>query len=132
MYLRNSKGSQTPLTTLTKDKGKHLPIVITPEVRNEVSSFKKRLEQMAEYEDETSYFDVKTIEIILNELDDYDRNILLAFYSCANCSSTILGKLLGISSSVAGTRVKSIQKKIKKLNNVPKTIHNPTRCNPDC
>lgn len=116
---------------LTKDKGKHLPITITAEVRKQITAFKERLKQMADQPDETSEFDAKTIHIILNELDDYDSNLLIAYYAVADCSPTVLGNLLGLSSSVAGCRVKAIQTKIKKLNNAPKTADNHTRMHYD-
>jgi hypothetical protein len=110
-------------------KARSKDITITPEVRKAINSFKKRLKEMAKYGDETSAFDVRTIDIILNELDDYDRNILCAYYSIAECRPFKLASYLGINSSIVCHRIKRIHTQIKKLNNVHKSNFNLPR---DC
>lgn len=108
---------------------KRKPITINQEVRNSVESFKKRLIEMAEQPDETSEFDARTVDIILNELDDYDRNIILAYYAIANTSPTILSNYLGISRQLIQRNIIRIIKQIKKLNDVPKSNFNmPREC----
>ena len=119
------------MTEYRKEKGKCLPIKIDKAIREKIEIFKQRLLQMASQPDETSEFDAETINIICYALDDYDRNILLAYYSVAECSPTRLGNMLGIRGSVAASRVKSIIKKIKNMNNVTKTIDNHTRVHYD-
>lgn len=86
-----------------------------------------RLIQMAGEEDETSDFDRTTVDIITNQLDDYDRNILLAYYAVADCSPTKLAKLLGINNSSISHKIKRIIKIIKSKNATPKTAHNHPR-----
>ena len=51
----------------------------------------------------------RIIYFILNELEPYERNILLAYYEWDNEAA----KLLGITTSVLGSWVKKINKKIK-------------------
>lgn len=115
--------------TICRKNGKCIPIVINDDVRKAIKSFAKRLEEMAAQPDETSEFDVETIRIILNDLCDYDRNILLAYYGVANCSPTALGKLLGTSCAVINSKVKKILKKITTLNNADKSRYNlPREC----
>lgn len=105
------------------------PITITPEIRSSIESFKKRLKEMAEQPDETSAFDARTIDIILNKLDDYDRNIICAYYSIADSSPSKMAKCLGVASSVLTNRISRIKKQIQKLNDIPKSAYNlPREC----
>lgn len=89
--------------------------------------FRARLEEMTSYPDETSEFDVETVRIILYELDDADRNIILAYYGVVNSSPTTLARLLGTTSQTIISRVRRITTKIKKLNNANKTPYNLPR-----
>ena len=66
-------------TATYKRKNKSMPMTITTEVRAAIESFKNRLIEMAEQPDETSAFDAYSIYLIMNYLDDYERNLLLAF-----------------------------------------------------
>ena len=114
---------------MTEMKKKNLkPLVITLEVREEIKEFKDRLLDMRNRLDETSDFDVKSIDIIFNELDDYDRNMLFAYYSIGECSPTKLAKYLDVTSQCVRYRITKILNKIKQLNDVPKTAHNHYRC----
>lgn len=109
--------------------GKNVPITITPEIRKHIELYKKRLQEMADQPDETSEFDRITIDIIINKLCDYDRNIICAYYTIAECSPTKLARLLGSSQSVISHKVKKIHKLITELNDTPKThYNNPREC----
>lgn len=108
---------------------KPVQLSITPELKSQIMHFRARLEEMTSYPDETSEFDVETVRIILYELDDADRNIILAYYGVVNSSPTTLARLLGTTSQTIISRVRRITTKIKKLNNANKTPYNLPR---DC
>ena len=95
-------------------KGKCLPIKITNETQEHIARYKQRLLEMSE-NDEIGEIDKKIVYIVFNKLSAYECNILCAYYDLADCSSTKLGNLLGISPGVAAARVKSINNKIKKM-----------------
>lgn len=98
---------------IKKARGKSIPIRITEDTRKRVRSFRNRLQEMSD-NDEVRDIDKKTISYILSELDDYELNILFAYYDISNCSPTILGKILGVSSSVITNKLKKIHEKIRK------------------
>lgn len=106
---------------------KPVQLSITPELKSQITHFRARLEEMASYPDETSEFDAETIRIILYELDDVDRNIILAYYGVANNSPTTLARLLGTTHYIIQLRVKRITTQIKNLNNANKTPYNLPR-----
>jgi DNA-directed RNA polymerase sigma subunit (sigma70/sigma32) len=106
---------------------KPVQLSITPELKSQIMHFRARLEEMVSYPDETSEFDVETVRIILNELDDADRNIILAYYGVVNNSPTTLARLLGTTSQTIISRVRRITTQIKKLNNANKTPYNLPR-----
>lgn len=108
---------------------KPVQLSITPELKSQIMHFRARLEEMTSYPDETSEFDVETVRIILYELEDADRNIILAYYGVANCSPTTLARLLGTNPDTILSRVRRITTQIKKLNNANKTPYNLPR---DC
>lgn len=114
-----------------KKTGKCLPITITPEMKQQIKQFKESLIDIRNTPECSSDFDVATIDIILNQLDDYDRNLLLAFYSFGDASYLTLSRKLGISRTIATRKIKIIHNKIKELNNVTKTPNNKPRCHPD-
>ena len=116
---------------IKKSRFKSVPIVITPEIREQIRLFKERLTDMLE-DNIVDNYDAKTIDIVLNQLDDYDRNILIAYYELANCSITNLSRIFNISKEVLKRRIKIIQNKIIELNDVPKPTNNKSHCNPDC
>lgn len=115
------------MTEIYKKDGKCLPITIDSTIRSKIDSFRTRLIQMAEQPDETSAFDVTTIDIILNKLDDYDRNLLIAYYAVADCSPTKLGNALGIDRTLIHRKITKIINDIKKLNDTTKSPFNRTR-----
>ena len=105
-------------------------ITITPEIKEEIRYFKERLIDMGNRPDETSAFDARTIDIIINELDDYDRNMVIAYYSVADGSPMLLARLLKVSPPVVIRRIRAITNKIKELNDIPRTTYNQPRVNP--
>lgn len=103
------------------------PITITPEVRKEIEKFKQRLIEMAAQPDETSEFDAYTVHLIMNELDDYNRNILLAYYSVAGGSPSVLARLVGATPVAITSRINRIIKILHKANNTAKSRFNMPR-----
>lgn len=111
----------------SKKGRKPVQLSITPELKSQITHFRARLEEMASYPDETSEFDVETVRIILYELDDADRNIILAYYGVVDNSPTTLARLLGTTHHIIRSRVRRITTQIKKLNNANKTPYNLPR-----
>lgn len=109
-----------------------IPLVITPEIKRQIADFKQRLMDIKDHPEESSDYDVRTIDIILNELIDYDRNFIIAYYTIANCNKCELARIMGTSPPVIADRLKNIVKIIHKLNDVPKTPNNQPRSYPDC
>lgn len=116
---------------LKKPVGKSVPLTITNEIKEHIKIFKDNLQIMYNDRTQTSNFDMNTIHIILNVLDDYDRNLLIAYYSIAECNISKLEEVLGVSKQALSRRLKLIEEKIKELNDVPKTIYNQPRSNFD-
>lgn len=100
------------MTYLKKDKGKSVPIKITSDLQRSIISFKKRLIEMSE-NGEVRDIDHKVIRRIINELDDYDANILIAYFDIAECSCSKLAKILGVTPSIVHTRIKNILNRLK-------------------
>lgn len=97
--------------TIRKDKGKYIPYTIDDSVRSRIKSFSEMLLNLKEdYGPDSKQS--RAIDVILNELDNYDRNIIIAFFEY-NQSPTILGKLLGVSPAVILSRITKIKKTIK-------------------
>lgn len=115
---------------LVKEKQKCVPLVITPEIKEQIRIFKERLIDCANRPDETSEFDANTVDIVVNQLDDYDTNLLIAYYTIGDCSATKLARIFGTSQPVIRRKIMLIHDKIKELNNVPKTANNQPRYNP--
>lgn len=99
------------METFKKDKGKSIPYSIDDNVRRRIKSFANVLKDMQDELPSTSP-QHKAIDVILNQLDAYDRNIIIAFYEYGE-SPTALGKLLGVSPSVIISRIKKINQTIK-------------------
>ena len=97
------------VTTLKKSKGKSFPIPITSETQRSVSSFKKRLAQMALNKDVDEKY-ITIIHYILNELDDYDLNLLIAYYDLADGKPTRLSKIFDVDPNNIQSRIKKIIK----------------------
>lgn len=117
---------------LVKPRQKCVPIVITPEIKEQIKIFKDNLIEIRDTPCLSSTFDARTVDIILNELDDYDRNVLIAYYSIADCSYVKLSSLFGISPPVLHRKIKLILNKIKELNDTPKSPNNQPRGYPNC
>lgn len=99
---------------IRKDKGKCSAIIINEAVQRAVHSFKVRLKEMAESpDDECRDIDKLSIQVILNELDEFDQNILIAFHGLANCSPTTLGRTLGVEGGVIRSRIVKIRKYVR-------------------
>ena len=96
---------------IKKTKGKSAPIRIDGNVRKKIKEFAESLLRISE-EPETTPQHKATIQYILNELDPYERNILLAYYAFESEGPCYVAKLLDIFPSTIVTRVKKIQKKI--------------------
>ena len=63
---------------MTKQKGKFVPYKINDEVRKRIKSFSEMLVNMKEdYGPDSKQ--TKTINIILNDLDAFDRNFIIAY-----------------------------------------------------
>lgn len=113
MIKNKSKTLTKKLDILKKPRGKTTAIIIDEEVRYQVRTFKHRLREMAESPDnEVREIDKKSIDVILNDLDEYDQNILIAYYAVANCSPTALGKLFGVKGPIIANRIKRIIKDV--------------------
>lgn len=98
-------------SAIMKAKGKSVPIKIDKNTQKEIKDFKRRLQEMIEY-DNIRETDKLSIQIILNEIDPYDQNILIAYYGLADGSSTALAKLFGVGHHVISKRIRKITKKI--------------------
>lgn len=116
--------------TYKKTGKKSVPLVITPEMKAEIKDFKDRLVDAASRPDETSEFDRHSVDIIMNELDDYDRNLLIAYYALTDCNAKRLASILNVTDKTVAFHIKKIMNKIKTLNDTPKTPRNQPRINP--
>lgn len=90
-----------------RDKGKGKPLIINRDVQSKIQSFQNHLSEMLG--DDIHPQHKRIIRFILNNLEPYERNILLAYYEWDNEAA----KMLGITTSVLGSWVKKINKKIK-------------------
>lgn len=99
------------------------------DVKPKMQDFKKRLTEMYTYPDETSAFDAETIRIILEELSDVDRNIVLVYFGVCDCSTAATARCFKCTYTTIRTRIQQILNKIKELNDTPKTRYNlPREC----
>lgn len=97
--------------TFRKERGKFIPYTIDDTVRSRIKSFSEMLVNMKEdYGPDSKQ--TRAIDVILNELDSYDRNIILAYYEYGE-SPSVLGRLLGVSPVVVLSRVKTIKNTIR-------------------
>ena len=90
-----------------RDKGKGKPLIINRDVQSKIQSFQNHLSEMLK--DDIHPQHKRIIRFILNNLEPYERNILLAYYEWDNNAA----KMLGITTSVLGSWIKKINKKIK-------------------
>ena len=56
------------------------PLIPLENVKPKMQAFRQRLHEMMIYPDETSAFDAETIRIILEDLPDVERNLLLVYF----------------------------------------------------
>ena len=90
-----------------RDKGKGKPLTINRDVQSKIQSFQNHLSDMLN--DDIHPQHKRIIRFILNNLEPYERNILIAYYEWDNEAA----KMLGITTSVLGSWIKKINKKIK-------------------
>lgn len=109
--------------TVLKKNNKAIPLKITKEMKLEIQHFKDSLIELRDDFD-TSEYDTKSIDIILNKLDDYDRNFIIAYYSVANCSTKKAAQLFNTTMPVIAAKRKMIINKIKELNDTYRTNDN--------
>lgn len=96
---------------LKKSKGKFAPLTITKDTQLKIKSFKDRLKQMIENEEINEIYKNKVCQV-LNGLDTYDLNLLIAYYEY-DCKASEVARLLGVNTSVIYSRIKDILKKCK-------------------
>jgi DNA-directed RNA polymerase specialized sigma24 family protein len=101
------------------------------EVKPRMQDFKQHLQEMMENPDETSAFDAETIRIILEDLSDVDRNVLLVYYGVCDCSAQQTANVFNCTYSTVRNRVKAALNKIIEKNVTPKTRYNQPRECPD-
>lgn len=109
---------------IRKPRGKCSAIIINDSVRTAVKNFKLRLQEMSDSpDDECRDIDRHSIKVILNDLDEFDQNILIAFYAIADCSPTILARTLGVEPSVITSRIKKIRADVRnRVDNIVKCV----------
>lgn len=98
-------------------------LVITPDMKRQINDFKESLIEIRNYPN-VSKCDAKTIDIVLNELDDYDRNFIIAYYTIGNCKVSTTAKIFNTTMPNISRRRDSILNKIRKLNDCIKSIDN--------
>lgn len=98
----------TLFTILKKPNGKSKAIVIDYRTQSIIRSFKERYRELLNTEDEIRDIDKITISVILNELDEFDQNILIAYFAIADSSPTKLAKVFGVAPSVITNRINKI------------------------
>lgn len=101
------------------------------DVKPKMQAFKQRLYEMMIYPDETSAFDAETIRIILEDLPDVDRNIILVYFGVCDCSISYTAKCFKCTYATIHTRIRKILNKIIETNDTPKTRYNMPRECPD-
>jgi hypothetical protein len=107
-----------PITVLKKPNGKSKAIIIDYQTQSIIKSFKERYRELLNTDDEIRPIDKITISVVLNELDEFDQNILIAFYALADSSPTKLGKVMGVAPSVITNRINKIIKYVRNRSSV--------------
>mgnify|MGYP007130666138 CR=1 FL=1 len=103
-----------------------------PEVKDGVKEFKKRLLDMASRPDETSAFDAESIRIIMEELSDTDRAILLTCYGLCDGSVYYTAKIFKVTPAFVNYRITHAIKYINQRNDATRTAYNmPRQCDID-
>lgn len=113
----NSQKNQnnTPMDIIKKsDKGKCSAIKIDHNIQNLIKETKNLYREWLEENDRgLRPIDLISIYVILNELDEFDQNILISYYTIAEGSSKNLSTILGVESSVITSRIKKIQNYVR-------------------
>lgn len=102
-----------PVTILKKPNGKSKAIVIDHQTQSSIKSFKDRYRELLNTDDEIRPIDKITISVILNDLDEFDQNILIAYYAIAGGSAATLARVFGVNSSVITSRINKIIKYVR-------------------
>lgn len=97
-----------PVTILKKPNGKSKAIIIDHQTQSIIRSFKERYRELLDTDDEVRDIDKISIQVILNELDEFDQNILIAYFAIADSSPTKLAKVFGVAPSVITNRINKI------------------------
>mgnify|MGYP003293890720 CR=1 FL=1 len=99
---------------IKKKKGKSAPIKIDNSVREAISKYKARLQEMADSPDEeVREIDKISLSVILKELDSYDRNVLLSYYALPDMSVSDVARMLGVSPSILVNKVNKIKQNVR-------------------
>lgn len=102
-----------PVTILKKPNGKSKAIIIDYQTQSIIRSFKDRYRELLNTEDEVRDIDKTSIQVILNELDEFDQNILIAYFAIADSSPSKLAKVFGVAPSVITSRINKIIKYVR-------------------
>lgn len=102
-----------PITVMKKPNGKSKAIIIDYRTQSIIRSFKERYRELLNTDDEVRDIDKITISVILNELDEFDQNILIAYFAIADSSPTKLAKVFGVAPSVITSRINKIIKNVR-------------------
>lgn len=102
-----------PLTILKKPNGKSKAITIDYQTQSTIKSFKERYRELLMTDDEIRDIDKLSIQVILNDLDEFDQNILIAYYAIAGESAATLARVFGVNSSVITNRINKIIKYVR-------------------
>lgn len=102
-----------PITVMKKPSGKSKAIIIDYRTQSIIRSFKERYRELLDTDDEVRDIDKISIRVILNELDEFDQNILIAYFAIADSSPTKLAKVFGVAPSVITSRINKIVKYVR-------------------
>lgn len=103
----------TLFTIIKKPSGKSKAIIIDYRTQSIIRSFKERYRELLNTDDEVRDIDKISIQVILNELDEFDQNILIAYFAMADSSPTKLAKVFGVAPSVITNRINKIIKYVR-------------------
>ena len=118
-----------PLTILKKPNGKSKAITIDYQTQSTIKSFKERYRELLQSEDEIRDIDKLSIQVILNDLDEFDQNILIAYYAIAGGSAATLARVFGVNSSVITNRINKIIKYVRnRVESLSTTVDSGIHC----
>lgn len=93
---------------IRKSTGKSVTIKIDSDLQRQIKSEKDHLRDLYDNEEELSPLHRASIKVILNDLDDYDLNILLAHFIISGGKDCYTAKLFGVSPSTIKKRIEKI------------------------